>query len=247
MPDEKGPSGLTTAAGLALVGFDAWLAANGYAVPVGAVTALAVPYVLGKVGREKVERLWMAFRRAMIVEVELPEDEADSEIRRLLDDPKAAEKLYESFRSMMSSRSEATWPYAAKLAAHYVVRKLEPDTFFLRAGWLLVRCEEEDIDILRQGFAESEALLGEVPAEGRAPLGVEWLTHDQRGLCLAVNPDGGRGSHRPLRTVGQYSVWRAMDIVALLTESRLGVARPNSVHFPLSQGHIERLFALFRT
>lgn len=158
------------------------------------------------------------------------------------------EVVYETFRHFAFTRAEAAWPYIATMTAEYLAAKRPVDKFFRRMGWLLERCEAEDIEVLRAAARATAEELSK-PRDFTHRL-VTWN-------CLAASAaievevvDAEKGVLSSLMGDGGIGDGTADGVRALLAESRL--ARPRGarkVAFLVGGDDriIERIVTLLRT
>ncbi|MEL6349757.1 MAG: hypothetical protein AAFV53_42025 [Myxococcota bacterium] len=75
-------------------------------------------------------------------------EEADEHVRKLLQegDSEDEDRLYESFRNMMSARNSASWPYIARMTAIHELEGMSHE-FFIRCGRFLKDCEGNDLSM----------------------------------------------------------------------------------------------------
>lgn len=169
------------------------------------------------------------------------------------------ERLNEAFQTMFFGRSRAAWPYVAMLTADRIVNHDgRRDTFSRRAGWLLQRCEEEDVELLRDLAQRTAALFAGLQPDDRVQYVRWYVTYARSGefpelptyllACISVI---GEGSERPskLPNLDQQTILRAVGLFRLLVESRLAsesVTDEPSAQFDYPTDLAERLVALFR-
>jgi hypothetical protein len=108
---------------------------------------LRIGQVLSEFQQRKGERAVNALVAALCELRGLPPGEAELRLDEIvtsagegLRDPHEA--LYETFRMFAFTRTEAAWPYIARMTAEYMEESRAIDSFFRRAGWLLERCED---------------------------------------------------------------------------------------------------------
>ncbi len=188
-----------------------------------------------------------------LVELEgLAEPEASQRLEHILlagepgtGDPHEA--LYQSFRSFAFTRTEAAWPYIARLTADYLVENAPIDSFFRRMAWLLERCEDHDVEVLRvaarttaeklsRGVSFPNALVTWSCTPGAVDMHVEVINASD-GVLISTQSAYGTEDSRP------------DGVRALLIESRLAQARgARKVSFKVgSDRTIERLAHRFGT
>lgn len=200
--------------------------------------------IAGKVQQRKADRIyaeilcsWAGAAGAPVAEFELILWE------RALDDPAFQDRIYDTFRHTANVRSEAAFPYIAMLTAPYAVGGKPPDEFFRRVAWLLERCEDEDIPVLRQAAHDTNSKVQrrENAANatvtwdfGKGPTVVVEFINAGEPIGVSITPQTARGSSH-LDGARQ-----------LLVESRIGHAEGvHKVSFALADGHIARLTELF--
>ncbi|MBK7759565.1 MAG: hypothetical protein IPI35_24840 [Deltaproteobacteria bacterium] len=97
--------------------------------------------------------------------------------------------LYETFRSFAFTRTQAAWPYISQMTAEYIEQRKTVDTFFRRMGWLLERCEDEDVALLREAFVWSGDVIAgkrkEVTFDRQHHSGITW---SQSGSMIKIEP-----------------------------------------------------------
>ncbi|MES2643877.1 MAG: hypothetical protein V4850_30595 [Myxococcota bacterium] len=177
----------------------------------------------------------------------LPPDEAARELDELLTTSEPGvrdphEALYETFRSFAFTRSEAAWPFIARMTAEYVERGCKVDSHFRRTAWLLERCDAEDVDLLVAALTECRGRIDE------APEGFHLLAAGDR---LKVKPehqrvtfdDGGMYLEAGHQRVATPSV--ARGLLVLLRDSRLALPGGHSDSCFLPPAEARRLIHLF--
>jgi hypothetical protein len=157
--------------------------------------------------------------------------------------------IFESFRAIVFSRSEAARRYICLVTAECIVHcQGKPDTFFKRAAWLLERCEEGDVLVLEEACRDTVvALRG--PPSGEVPLSVLWEFYGG-GVAVDVYLPAPKGETKTWRASGEISGAhepRYSDCYSIVAESRVGRGDGTGfqVVFPLAEGHIQRLAKLF--
>ena len=176
----------------------------------------------------KVERAFQLLVASLVELDPLPEAAQSERLERILlagepgtGDPHQA--LYEAFRSFAFTRTEAAWPYIALMTADYVHHNRPVDKFFRRMGWLLERCEEEDIEVLRAAARATSAKLSEPPDFPNLLVTWKCVTTSAEMEVDVVNADEGVGSS--LMGNGGAGDTAADAVRALLAESRLARAK----------------------
>ncbi|MFH1467870.1 MAG: hypothetical protein ABIO70_26025 [Pseudomonadota bacterium] len=188
--------------------------------------------------QQKAERALDTFIESLAVAGDLPRVEAEKRVRLLLasTDPKTQDALYACFKAMFNGRSEAAWPYIARLTSLYVLYQPSVDAFFKRASWLLERCEDEDVKLLVEAMQVSRMIkedhLRRQETRGDGPL---------CSLVWKHKPVSNTGSHQimivasPSATPGVASSspgereggegWARL--IALIREARIGYTDSN--------------------
>lgn len=213
----------------------------------------------------KVDRAFQLLVDSLVELDGLPAAEQADRLERMLiagepgvGDPHQA--LYEAFRSYAFTRTEAAWPYIARLAAPYVANTRPVDDCFRRTAWLLERCDDKDIAILRAAFRACEELIAYVNSPevlSRKIIRSEvQFSFNGSGLLVNTSPSTDEGA-RELEIAPSFALppgetAKAQgDAVILLGESRLGWYRSGVVSFglkdgvPEAGGTLDRLIKLF--
>ena len=216
----------TTLIDTAATGFDL---ATG--TPAGSITRALVGGVwklADRIEAARVKRALDLLVESLATVADLPRDEAASRLQELLDGASAEvdDLLYADFKSKASARSEAAWPYIARLTAEYLHHGQPADSFFKRMGLLLERCEGEDVRVLcgiagearrlstEHGIGEDFHFLGCHPCDG----GME--------VCLNVG-----GMDRPVSIKADALVpldeLHGLDLCEMINQGRLGPQNNN--------------------
>lgn len=236
MPDDPTPE-ILDAAALAVD-----LATGGPGGSLAAIPLKAVWSLTQRIEQRKVRKALAMLIESLATAGDLPPDEAATRIQGLLagGSDREDDLLYAAFRSMAYSRSDAAWPYIARLAAGYLHHGQPADSFFKRVSWLLERAEEPDMAILREAVDHTHHVLtfaqeGLKDRPDLALQGVAWRYSQPAGgrpLKMKINaiipvPSGERGPRTTARTIQDNPA--LMDFKTLFNESRLGVPGPNHV------------------
>jgi hypothetical protein len=186
----------------------------------------------------------------------LPPDGADEALARLLTTAEPGvhdphEVLYETFRVFAFTRTEAAWPYIARMTAEYLSRSRAIDDLFRRSGWLLERCEQEDLSMLVEAVTYSRDVLADPDPE---VVGVVWhgpdygdvlgVDYQHRPFGLAVNAAAkvGLDAMPPARIVaGEF---RGAEVLRLIQDARFG-RQTNHERVFISRKHVANLAGVF--
>lgn len=215
---------------------------DGFVLPVGTGVAVFAGYVLtlwDRLNQDKAANDYVAFVEQWAFVHEMPAAEAEAEVRRLMTvgDPAHDEKLYEAFRHRAFLRSAAAWPYIARMTAMYAREGRAADDFFRRMGWLLERCETNDIEAIYKASRATAEALGK--HGGTAPK-VHWSALGDGVDVHIVTPTQGTSPWLDATGASTASV-QAVD---LLAEAR--VARPLNTGLVELEGYLlDGLLALF--
>jgi len=232
MPDDPAPEILDVAA----LAID--LATGG---PAGSLAVLPIRAVVDfahRIEERRIKRALALLIEGLATAGDLPPDEAAQRIGDLLagSSDREDDLLYAAFRSMAYARSDAAWPYIARLTAEYLHHGQAADSFFKRASWLLERCEDEDVKLLVEAMQVSRMIkkdhLRRQETQGDGPL---------RSLVWKHKPVSNTGSHQimivasPSATPGVASSspgereggegWARL--IALIREARIGYTDSN--------------------
>lgn len=166
----------------------------------------------------------------------LPRDEAAKKLDDLLTSGEPGvrdphEVLYETFRSLAFTRTEAAWPYIAKLTASYLpgtYREQKPvDDYFRRMGRLLERCEQRDIVALRK---VAEATLTQASA-ANAPKAGNYAWVDRGNGIMEV---GFQSAPAPASVpVTLATLYDGGDLINLVEDARLGISSGMMLVLPI--------------
>lgn len=211
-----------------------------------AALGLGVKYLgamWARVRDEKAETAYAAFVEQWATVNMMHPEEAAQEVHPLLSegDPAHDDALYETFRHLAFMRSDRAWSFIARMTAMYVREKRPVDDFFRRAGWLLERCESEDVDIIVKACGDTHAKIS-MP-ENRDFRSIRWSAHDEVGIAAYVerghNLSTTSSSHLLLATT------RHGAVVDLIGSSRLArVLAPAQVLFD-DKTMLQQVLALF--
>ncbi len=242
MPDDKVPELLDT------LGTLIDIKTMSPAGTLGVLPVKAVFNLVEHLQRKKVERALDLLVKGLATAGDLPREEAEQQVGLLLESaaPQVQELLYADFKSKANARSDAAWPYIARLTAEYLHHGQPADSFFKRASWLLERCEDEDVKLLVEAMQVSRMIkedhLRRQETQGDGPL---------RALVWKHKPVSNTGSHEvmvvasasatpgvssstPGKLEGDEGLAR---LVALIREARIGYTDSNDQHvFTVADG-----------
>ncbi len=225
----------------ALLALGAPMADLATGTPAGSVAAALLQglrFLTVSFQQRKAERALATFIESLAVAGDLPRLEAEKRVRLLLasTDPKTQDALYACFKAMFNGRSEAAWPYIARLTSMYVLYEPSVDTFFKRASWLLERCEDEDVKLLVEAMCESRKVqedhLRRQEAQQAGKLRALVWKHSVVGnvgshevmVVASASATPGVSSSSPGKLEGDEGLAR---LVSLIREARIGYTDSN--------------------
>lgn len=160
--------------------------------PAGSLARMAVAPMmnrfLARIGNEKAARAYNLLIESLAVAGDLPPDDAQERVRTILEgaEPEVEDHLYENFQSMARARTEAAWPYIAKLTAEFIHNRRPVDTYFRRVGWLMENATEEELVTFFRLIRESVKFRDRWKAEGFGIQAVLWRSGFEGGATMAM-------------------------------------------------------------
>jgi hypothetical protein len=160
--------------------------------------------------------------------------------------------LYETFRSFADTRTEAAWPYIARLTAQ-TIRRGGVDTFFRRAARLLERCEHDDLERLVAATRWAAHALTVHPSE-QDLVAVCFVVRGDKLAALVhyrMPEDGSAAArHHDHGPITGRNDPRGFDLIQLVIDSRLarqaGQMEQPEARFELAEEYFQRLSQLPR-
>ncbi len=201
--------------------------------------------VTGEVSEQREAAAYAEFIAALGELEHYDPQEARNRFEALIaESPANRRKLHDAFLSTLLARSEAAHYYIARLLI-VAMRGQFSEAFCKRAGWFLERCEDDDIQVLQAALAKTKEIRANTAPDRLATTGIEWEGEDD-GLTVDTNPDGQE--RRVTVAHSGFPPERYADVVALVGESRLGIAKQirTTVYFPFTYPSLDGLIWLFR-